>query len=53
MHGHANLPAHINPQSSYDVFSLFFDDTSLAILVQHTNEYAQLYPSEDKPSACT
>lgn len=51
--GVSNLPQNVSPQSPYDVFSLFFDEETLQVLVNHTNEFAELYPGNGsiKPSA--
>ncbi len=51
-HGHSNLPPHISPDQPYDIFSLFFDDETLQILADNTNEYAdRCYVAEKKPYA--
>ena len=37
-----HLPRHIKPNDVYGIFSLFFDEQILAILVQNTNLYASI-----------
>ncbi len=49
--GQGQLPNTIAPDDPYAIFGLFFSDDSLKILVQHTNEYAFLYPGSKTPDA--
>lgn len=49
--GHGLLPDNVPYDSSFDVFSLFFDENTLAILVKHTDEYAKLYPGPNSADA--
>ena len=51
--GQGNLPCTIAPNDPYAIFSLFFDKSILKVLVQHTNEYAFLYPGPKKPDTRT
>ncbi len=44
-HGHGLLPNTI-PNDPYTIFSLFFTESDLQLLVQHTNEYAFLFPAQ-------
>ena len=41
--GAGQLPSYIDPSSPYDVFSLYFDESCLQTLVNHTNKYAELH----------
>ena len=47
-HGHGLLPNTIPFDDPYAIFSLFFTESILQTLVQHTNEYAFLYPGPKK-----
>ena len=47
-HGHGLLPDTV-PNDPYTIFSLFFTESILATLVQHTNEYAFLYSGSKTP----
>ena len=42
-----NLSTTIAPNNPYAIFSLFFNESTLKVLVQHTNEYAFLYPGPE------
>ena len=35
----------ISPDDPYSIFSLFFDDHTLSILVENTKQYAEWYPA--------
>ena len=48
-----NLPNIVTLNDPYAIFSLFFDESTLKILVQHTNEYAFLNPGPEKPDTRT
>lgn len=37
--------------NSYAIFELFFNEETLKVLVQYTNEYTFLYPFPDTPDA--
>ena len=50
-HGQGNLPEDVRPDDPYAIFSLFFDEDTLQILVTHTNKYADLYPAPKTPFA--
>ena len=50
-HGEGNLPDHVKPDDPYAIFSLFFDDSTLGILAQNTNKYAELNPAPSTPYA--
>ena len=43
-HGQSRLPSTIAPDDPYAIFSLFFNEEVIQILVRHTNEYAFLNP---------
>ena len=43
----------VAPDNPYAIFNLFFDEATLRVLVQHTNEYAYLYPGPTKPETRT
>ena len=43
-HSHRLLPDTIPYNNPYAIFSLFFTEATLELLVQHINEYAFLYP---------
>ena len=47
-HGHGLLPDTIPYDDPYAIFSLFFTESTLQTLVQHTNEYTFLYPGPEK-----
>ena len=38
-------------RTAYEAFNLFFDDETLQLLTDHTNEYAALYLADDTPFA--
>ena len=47
------LPRHIQPKDAYGIFSLFFSDDVLAMIVQNTNDYAPIHQAKlqaDNPS---
>ena len=50
-HGQGNLPEDVRPDDPYAIFSLFFDEDTLQILVTHTNKYADLHPAAETPFA--
>ena len=50
-HGQGNLPEDIKPDDPYAIFSLFFDDFILGILVTNTNKFAELNPAPETPHA--
>lgn len=43
-HGTGALPAGVDPTSPFNIFNLFFDEPTLAILALHTNENARMNP---------
>ena len=47
-HGHSLLP-NTTSNNPYTIFSLFFTKAILERLVQHTNEYAFLFPGPKTP----
>lgn len=50
--GHRKLPPEIDSTNPYAIFGLFFSETVLVKLCDHTNKYAQFYQaSEDRPYA--
>ncbi len=49
--GQGQLPNTIASDDPYAIFGLFFDEETLKILVQHTNEYAFLYPASETPDS--
>ena len=52
-YGQSKLPDHIDPLNPYAIFNLFFNESILQTLANHTNEYANLYPGAgaNKPFA--
>ncbi len=50
-YGHGLLPDDVPSDAPFAIFSLFFDDSTLIILRDHTNEYAELYPGADSAGA--
>lgn len=44
-HGQGNLLEDVSLDDPYAIFSLFFDEDTLQILVIYTNKYADLYPA--------
>ena len=42
-HGNADLPWDVNIESPYEIFSLFFDDFIMEVLVNNTNAYAKAH----------
>lgn len=53
-YGSSNLPPHIMADDPYEIFTLFFDDETLTILANNTNEYAQVHSAPaDKPHTRT
>ena len=51
--GAGQLPSHVNSSSPYDIFSLYFDDSSLQILADNTNKYAELNaPEQEQGPRC-
>ena len=51
--GAGQLPSHINSSSPYDIFSLYFDDSCLQILIDNTNKYAELNaPKQEQGPYC-
>ena len=44
----AHLPNTVAPDDPYAIFSLFFSNEAIQILVRHTNEYAFQYPGPEK-----
>ena len=46
-HGQGHLPNTIAPDDPYGIFSLFFSNETIQTLVDHTNEYAVLYPGPE------
>ena len=51
INGQGNLSNIVAPNDPYAIFSLFFDESTLKILVQHINEYAFLNSGPEKPDA--
>ena len=53
IYGQGNLSNIITLNNLYAIFSLFFDEATLKVLVQYINEYAFLYlgPGSEKPDA--
>ena len=51
--GEGQLPSTVASDDPYAIFNLFFNEETLKVLVQHTNEYAFLYPGPEKPDART
>ena len=49
--GHGHIPDTINQDDPYAIFSLFFNEETLQALVQHTNEYAFIFPGPGNPMA--
>ena len=49
VHGHSQIPEHIEPDDAYSIFCLFFDESTLSIIRDHTNQYAELDPPANKP----
>ncbi len=43
----------VAPDDPYAIFSLFFNDKAIQILVRHTNEYAFLNPGPENPDTRT
>ena len=52
-HGQGQLPNTIPPDDPYAIFSLFFSNEVIQILVQHTNEYAFINPGSEGPDSRT
>ena len=50
-HGQGYLPNNMNPDDPYTIFSLFFNEETLQVLVQHTNKYAFLHPGPSGPES--
>ena len=50
-HRQGKLPKDIRPDDPYAIFSLFFDEPTLQILVDNTNKYAEMYPAPSTPHA--
>ena len=48
-HGQGYLPNTMNSDDPYSIFSLFFSEETLQVLVQHTNEYAFLHRDPAHP----
>ena len=46
-YGQSRLPPDVDSKNPYAVFSLFFNESTLQTLVNHTNEYAELYPGNE------
>ena len=46
--GQGHLPNTVAPDDPYAIFSLFFSDETIQILVYHTNEYAFQHPGPEK-----
>ena len=51
--GQGNLSHTIAPNDPYAIFSLFFDESTLKVLVQHINKYTFLYSEPKKPDVRT
>ena len=51
IHGQGSLPKTMNPDDPFAIFSLFFNQETLQVLVQHTNQYAFLHSRSDNPNA--
>ena len=51
--GEDQLSSTVASNDPYAIFNLFFNEETLKVLVQHTNEYAFLYPGPEKPDART
>ena len=47
-HGQGHLPNTIAPDDPYEIFNLFFSDETVQTLIEHTNEYALLYPGPEQ-----
>ena len=51
--GAGQLPSHIDASSPYDVFSLYFDESSLQTIADHTNRYVELHaPKREEEPSC-
>ena len=50
-YGQGNLPSNVKPDDPYAIFSLFFNEQTLQILVTNTNKYAEMYPAPRTPHA--
>ena len=47
-HGQGHLPDTVAPDNPYAIFSLFFSNETIQVLVYHTNEYAFQHPGSEK-----
>ena len=52
-HGYGSLPRTTPYNDPYAIFSLFFTESTLELLVQYTNKYAFLYPGPKSDNART
>ena len=50
-HSQGNLPENVRPDDPYTIFSLFFNDFILRILVTNINKFAELNPAPETPHA--
>ena len=51
--GAQQLPSHIDTTSPYDIFSLYFDESCLQEIADHTNKYAELHaPKREQAPFC-
>ena len=51
--GAGQLPSHVDSDSPYAIFSLYFNDSCLQILVNYTNKYAELNtPKQEQGPYC-
>ena len=50
-HGQDNLLENVRPDDPYTIFSLFFNNFILKILVTNTNKFTELNPAPETPHA--